>query len=342
MYSLLRNLLFRLPAETAHDLGLTGLDWAGQLLVSPPRPLPVKQLGLTFPNPVGLAAGLDKNGDHIDSLLALGFGFIEIGTTTPKPQPGNPKPRMFRLPEVQGVINRLGFNNKGVEHLVSQVEGSKAWRQGAIIGINIGKNKTTPNERAVDDYLFCLERVYRLASYITINISSPNTENLRDLQHREALLKLLLPLRERQQQLAGQHQRQVPLLVKLAPDLAEPELDEIAEVITQAEMQGVICGNTTISRRGVTKLPHGQETGGLSGAPLKRKADDLLQAMRARLPAKVPIIGVGGITCGQDAADKWSAGADLVQFYTGMIYRGPALIGECVEALRQAVGDSIE
>lgn len=334
MYSLLQKLLFRLPAETAHDLGLAGIDWAGQLLADPPKPLPTEALGLTFPNPVGLAAGLDKNGDHIDALLALGFGFIEIGTITPKPQPGNPKPRMFRLPEAQAVINRLGFNNKGVAHLVRQVERSKARKTGAIVGINIGKNKVTPNEQAVDDYLYCLQRVYPLASYITINISSPNTENLRDLQHRDALLQLLGPLRERQLQLADQHDHHAPLLVKLAPDLDEPQMDQIAEVVQQTEMQGIICGNTTISRRGVSKLTHGKQVGGLSGAPLKPKADALLQAMRQRLPDDFPIIGTGGIIEGQHARDKLDAGANLVQFYTGMIYRGPALITECVDALR--------
>ncbi len=335
MYSLLRHLLFRLPAETAHDLGLTGLDWAGQLFTRPPEALPVNLFGLNFPNPVGLAAGLDKNGDHIDTLLALGFGFIEIGTVTPKPQPGNPRPRMFRLPEAEAVINRMGFNNKGVRHLVRKVERSKAMQDQAVIGINIGKNKTTPNRNAVDDYLFCLEHVYPVASYITINISSPNTANLRELQHRDALLKLLGPLYERQQQLAGMHNRQVPLLVKLAPDLEQIQLDPIAEVIQQTQMQGVICGNTTISREGVDQLKFGQESGGLSGAPLKPKADSLLTAMRARLPDEIPIIGVGGITCGQDAVDKVQAGATLVQFYTGMIYTGPKLINDCVDSLRR-------
>ncbi len=335
MYSLLRHLLLRLPAEAAHDLGLTGLDWAGQLITSPPKPLPVNLLGLNFPNPVGLAAGLDKNGDHIDSLLALGFGFVEIGTITPKPQPGNPKPRLFRLPTAKAVINRMGFNNKGVQHLVRRVERSKAIQNQAIIGINIGKNKTTPNAQAVNDYLFCLDQVYPVASYITINISSPNTANLRELQNHEALLQLLAPLRDRQQQLAVTHQRQVPLLVKLAPDLEQVQLDDIAEVIQQTEMQGVICGNTTVSRRGVSQLPHGRESGGLSGAPLKKKADNLLKSMRARLPDQIPIIGVGGITKGQDAAGKIKAGANLIQFYTGMIYHGPTLINECVNTLRK-------
>lgn len=337
LYSLLQKLLFRLPAETAHDLSLTGLDWTGQMLANPPAPLPVKTLGLNFSNPVGLAAGLDKNGDHIDALLALGFGFIEIGTTTPKPQPGNPRPRLFRLPEARAVINRLGFNNKGVAHLVRRVERSRKRNPDAIIGINIGKNKTTPNERAVDDYLHCLNRVYPLASYITINISSPNTENLRDLQHRDALLALLMPLCERRQQLADMHGDKVPLLVKLAPDLEPDELDSIAAVITETGMHGVICGNTTITRPDVDGLPHADETGGLSGAPLKPLADKLLQGMRQRLPAEVPIIGVGGITLGSDARDKFAAGATLVQFYTGMVYRGPELIAECVNALRDGV-----
>ena len=336
MYALARPFLFCLDAERAHDLALTSIEAAyraglNPLLLQKPAALPVCVFGIDFPNPVGLAAGLDKNGAHINALAGLGFGFIEVGTTTPRAQPGNPKPRMFRLPEHEAVINRLGFNNEGVDALVRNAE--KATFSG-VLGINIGRNKETPNERAVDDYMHCLERVYPRASYITVNISSPNTQGLRDLQEEETLKRFIGTLRERQEQLATQHGRHKPMLLKIAPDLDETELDAISEVSLAARIDGLICTNTTLERSVIASARYGQEAGGLSGKPLLEKATRVLQGMSRRLGGKIPLIGVGGILDGADAARKTAAGASLVQFYTGMIYRGPALIGTCVEALR--------
>ena len=336
MYALARPFLFCLDAERAHDLALTSIEAAyrtglNPLLAAKPMPLPTKVFGIEFPNPVGLAAGLDKNGAHIDALAALGFGFIEVGTTTPQPQPGNPKPRMWRLPEHQAVINRLGFNNAGIDALLRNVERANFT---GVLGINIGKNKDTPNERAVDDYLFCLERVYARASYITVNISSPNTQGLRDLQEEETLKRFIGTLREAQERLAAKHGVRKPMLLKIAPDLGEAELDGIADVLLAAGIDGLICTNTTIDRSGIAGARHADETGGLSGKPLYEKATSVLGGMARRLDSKIPLIGVGGILSGGDAATKIAAGASLVQFYTGMIYRGPALIRECVEALR--------
>jgi dihydroorotate dehydrogenase len=338
VYGLARPFLFCLDAERAHDIGLKGIETAyrsglGGLFASKPAPLPTRAFGIDFPNPVGLAAGLDKNGAHIDALAALGFGFIEIGTTTPRAQIGNPKPRMWRLPEQTAVINRLGFNNEGVDALVRNVERA---RFSGVLGINIGKNKDTPNERAVDDYLFCLERVYARASYITVNISSPNTQGLRDLQEEETLKRFIGTLREAQERLAAQHGARKPMLLKIAPDLSDAELDAIATVLRDARVDGVICTNTTIDRESVSGAPHAQETGGLSGKPLFAKATSVLRGMKQRLGDTMPLIGVGGITSGANAAEKIDAGATLVQFYTGMVYRGPALIGECVESIRGA------
>jgi dihydroorotate dehydrogenase len=293
--------------------------------------LPVKVFGLEFPNPVGLAAGLDKNGAHVDALAALGFGFIEVGTTTARAQPGNPKPRMWRLPEHEAVINRLGFNNGGVDALVRNVE--KA-RFAGVLGINIGKNKDTPNERAVDDYLICLERVYARASYITVNISSPNTQGLRDMQEEETLKRFVATLREAQERLAAKHGARKPMLVKIAPDLGEAELDAIAKVALAQRVDGLICTNTTTDRSVIAGAPYAEETGGLSGKPLFKKANSVLHGIAARVKDKIPLIGVGGIIRGDDAATKIAAGASLVQFYTGMVYRGPGLIGECIEAIR--------
>ncbi|HSS05919.1 MAG TPA: quinone-dependent dihydroorotate dehydrogenase, partial [Rhodanobacteraceae bacterium] len=301
------------------------------LLAARPKPLPLDVFGIRFENPVGLAAGLDKNGAHIDALAALGFGFIEVGTTTPRRQSGNPKPRMFRLPEREAVINRLGFNNGGVDALVRNVERASF---GGVLGINIGKNKDTPNERAIDDYVFCLERVYARASYVTINISSPNTQGLRDLQEEETLTRFIGTLRDAQERLASKHRARKPMLLKIAPDLAEAELDGIADVVLASGIDGVICTNTTIDRTPVAGLKHADESGGLSGKPLFEKSTAVLRGMRERLGGRVPLIGVGGIVAGADAAAKIDAGATLVQFYTGMSYRGPALIGECVEAIR--------
>jgi dihydroorotate dehydrogenase len=338
LYALARPLLFCLDAERAHDLGLVSVEAAyrsglGALLAAKPLPLPVEAFGLRFENPVGLAAGLDKNGAHVDALAALGFGFIEVGTTTPRAQPGNPKPRMFRLPEHAAVINRLGFNNDGVDALVRNVERA---RFGGVLGINIGKNWDTPNERAADDYVYCLERVHARAGYVAVNISSPNTRGLRDLHEEETLKRFIGTLREAQERLGARHGMRKPMLLKIAPDLDAAELDAIAGVLRAARIDGVICTNTTIDRSAVAGDRHAHEAGGLSGKPLFAKSTDVLRGMAQRLGGAVPLIGVGGIASGADAAAKIDAGATLVQFYTGMIYRGPALIGECVEALRKA------
>jgi dihydroorotate dehydrogenase len=336
LYGLARSFLFALDAEKAHGLGLKSIEAAyrtglNPLLASRPAPLPTRVFGIDFPNPVGLAAGMDKDGAHIDALAALGFGFIEIGTTTPRPQAGNPKPRMFRLPEHDAVINRLGFNNGGVDALLANVERA---RFRGVLGINIGRNKDTPNERATDDYVLCLEKVYAAASYVTVNISSPNTQGLRDLQGEESLRRFIHILRERQEQLAARHRVRKPMLLKIAPDLSEAELDGIAQVLLDARIDGVICTNTTIDRAPVKGHPRAGEAGGLSGRPLFPKSTAVLRGMAQRLGGKVPLVGVGGILCGDDAAAKIDAGASLVQFYTGMVYRGPALIGESVEAIR--------
>ena len=337
MYGLARPFLFHLDAEQAHSLGLKSLEVAyrtglNPLLSRKPAPLKTKAFGIEFPNPVGCAAGLDKNGEHIDALMALGFGFVEIGTVTPRPQAGNPKPRMFRLPEHNAVINRLGFNNAGVDALVRNVE--KAKRHG-ILGINIGKNKDTPNENAADDYVHCMERVYALADYITVNISSPNTTGLRDLQQEETLRRFIGELREVQEDLAALHRHRVPMLIKLAPDLSEVELDRTAHVLNLAKVDGVIMGNTTLDRLPVENHKFAHEAGGLSGHPLYGRSTAALRRLRNKLDDNIPLVGVGGILSGADAAGKVAAGAALVQFYTGMIYRGPELIGECVKAIRR-------
>lgn len=338
MYGLARPFLFHLDAETAHGLGLQAMEVAYRAGLNPllsrrPTPLPTKAFGLTFPNPVGLAAGLDKNGAHIDALMSLGFGFVEVGTVTPRPQAGNPKPRMFRLPEHEAVINRLGFNNGGVDALVRNVE--KAQRKGGLLGINIGKNKDTPNDSAENDYLICLERVYPLADYITVNISSPNTAGLRELQEEQALRRLVGTLRDAQEKLGARHGRRVPMLVKIAPDLSDNDVEAAARVLADLQVDGVIATNTTISRTGVEASPVVAEQGGLSGRPLMSQATAVLRMMRTRLPESIPMIGVGGILSGADAATKMAAGATLVQCYTGLVYRGPALVHECVEAMRR-------
>jgi dihydroorotate dehydrogenase len=340
MYHLLRPLLFALEPETAHGATLYALDVAERsdltrFIAKPPAPLPTRAFGIDFPNPVGLAAGLDKNADHIDGLAALGFGFIEVGTTTPRPQEGNQKPRMFRLPAHDALINRLGFNNAGVDALVRNVE--KAKFRG-VLGINIGKNKDTPNDRAVEDYLHCLERVYPLASYITVNISSPNTQGLRDLQEEETLRRFIGTLREAQERLAAKHGARNPMLLKIAPDLTEAELDAIAEVLIAAGVDGVICTNTTIAREAVAGDPLSNETGGLSGRPLFERSTAVLRGMSQRLAGHVELIGVGGILDGSAAAEKIEAGASLVQLYSGLIYRGPALVAEAVDEIRRQRG----
>lgn len=337
-YSLLRNLLFAFDAETAHGLGLTGVDFFNSaglscLLAKPIPPDPVEIMGLRFPNPVGIAAGLDKNGAHIDALAALGFGFIEVGTVTPRAQPGNPKPRLFRIPERQAIVNRLGFNNAGVEKLLSNVAAAQFPKRGGILGINIGKNFDTPIEKAADDYLLCLERVYTAASYVTVNISSPNTQNLRELQKDDALAALLGSLKSAQARLAERHGKYTPLVLKIAPDLEDAQIQAIADLLREHRMDGVIATNTTLSRDGVTGLPNAEESGGLSGAPLGERATAVQKKLAAALAGELPIIGVGGIVSGADAAAKIAAGASLVQFYTGFIYRGPALIAEAAAAI---------
>ncbi len=287
-------------------------------------------MGLEFPNPVGVAAGLDKNGDFFEALGDLGFGFVEIGTITPRPQPGNPKPRVFRLTEASAMINRLGFNSKGVDYLISRV---RKHNFKGILGINIGKNFDTPIENAADDYLHCLEKVYPHADYITINISSPNTEKLRDLQAEDELDALLGKLGQRRTKLSNEHDHHVPMAVKIAPDLQNDAIPVIAEVISRHGMDAVIATNTTIDRKGVQGMKYADEAGGLSGAPLKAKSDQVLAAFRAALPDEVALIGVGGITTGKDAVDKLNLGADLVQIYTGMIYRGPELVTDCLQSI---------
>ena len=338
MYPLVRPFLFAFDAERAHGLALSALELAWRtgttpLLAARPAPMPTSVFGLDFPNPVGLAAGLDKNGEHIDALFGLGFGFVEIGTVTPRPQAGNPKPRLFRLPQHAAIINRMGFNNAGVDALVRNVERSSQ-RTGPL-GINIGKNKDTPNEDALSDYLACMEKVYPLADYITVNISSPNTAGLRELQEEQALRRLVGGLREAQERLASQHGRRVPMLVKVAPDLSDRDIEAAARVLSELEVDGVIATNTTIGREGVEHDRRAAESGGLSGAPLLGQSTLVLRRLRARLPERIPLIGVGGIQSGADAVAKMSAGATLVQCYSGLIFRGPALIGECVDAIRR-------
>lgn len=332
MYALLRPLLFRLDAERAHDFSLSTLRRLADMgLLRETRPRrPRTVMGIDFPNPVGLVAGLDKNGDYIEALGTLGFGFIEVGTVTPRPQPGNPKPRMFRLTQAQAIINRMGFNNQGVDHLVRQVRRS---RYRGVLGINIGKNRDTPLEQANEDYLACLEKVYPHADYVVVNISSPNTPGLRELQRGEALDALLAPLKEAQGRLESRHGNYVPLVVKIAPDMSAEEVELMAERLVANELDGVTATNTTTSRDGVTGLPNAEEQGGLSGAPLRGRADTVLGQLSRALDGQLPIIGVGGITAGSHAAEKESLGAGLVQLYTGFIYRGPALIRESVSAM---------
>lgn len=335
LYSIAKPWLFKLNAERAHDFTLKNLkrlERSGllNLYPRPPKCQPRKVMGLEFPNPVGLAAGLDKNGAYIDALSMLGFGFIEIGTITPRAQPGNPKPRMFRIPEAEGIINRFGFNNLGVDVLLRNVAAAKY--QG-ILGINIGKNFDTPNERAVDDYLHCLRKVYAHASYVTVNISSPNTKNLRALQEKDALAELLRTLKAEQQVLADQHGRYVPIALKIAPDLDAAQIADIASLLMEYRFDGVIATNTTLARDLVQGLPHAEETGGLSGAPVRDRSTAVIKALSEHLQGALPIIGVGGILGADDAAAKIAAGASLVQIYSGLVYRGPVLVSEVCHKL---------
>ncbi|UCV14168.1 quinone-dependent dihydroorotate dehydrogenase [Quatrionicoccus australiensis] len=338
LYPILRKFFFSLDAETAHGIGMSGISFLGAtglsgLLAKPVAADPVEVMGLKFPNRVGLAAGLDKNGDYIDGLAALGFGSIEIGTITPRPQDGNPKPRMFRVPEAQGIINRMGFNNAGVDKLLANVRAAEFPKKGGILGINIGKNATTPIDQAANDYLICLEKVYNDASYITVNISSPNTKNLRELQKDDALDDLLAQLKAKQEQLVQNYGKYVPMALKIAPDLDDVQITAIADALRRHRMDGVIATNTTLSREGVENLPNGNETGGLSGAPVFKKSTEVLRKLSVALAGELPIIGVGGILSGQDAVAKIEAGASLVQVYSGFIYRGPELVSETAAAL---------
>ncbi len=331
----MKPLIFQLDAETTHDLTLKSLKYAektGLLKLYPAAPVcqPRQVMGITFPNAVGLAAGLDKNGAVIDGMAALGFGFIEIGTVTPRPQPGNPKPRLFRVKEAQGIINRFGFNNLGVDNLIENV---KAANYKGVLGINIGKNFDTPNERAVDDYLICMRKVYAYASYITVNISSPNTKNLRALQEKEALSDLLATLKQEQLKLAQTHGRYVPVALKIAPDLELEQVNEIADLLMVHKIDAVIATNTTLSREMVQGMQNANETGGLSGAPVREKSTLVIQQLSQRLQGALPIIGVGGILSGADAVEKIAAGASLVQVYSGLIYKGPKLVHDICKSL---------
>ncbi|WP_151796337.1 quinone-dependent dihydroorotate dehydrogenase [Acinetobacter soli] len=332
LYSLARPLLFSMAPERAHDLTLSLLKSAHKMgfIRQKIDAKPVTCMGIEFPNPVGLAAGLDKNGAYIDALAALGFGFIEIGTITPRPQAGNPQPRLFRIPEAKAIINRMGFNNDGVDQLVENVKASKFK---GILGINIGKNADTPVENAVDDYLICLEKVYNYASYITVNISSPNTKNLRSLQSGDALTELLDTLKQRQLELAEHYHHYVPLVLKVAPDLSREDIEFIAAQLITFKIDGLIVTNTTLSRDGVENLAFGNEAGGLSGAPVFEKSTACLRQFAEVLNGQIPLIGVGGITQGEHAVAKKEAGATLVQIYSGLIYTGPELVKQCVSAL---------
>ena len=339
-YALTRPFLFGLDPEQAHDLTLAGLARIQRtpLICSVAQPRvkdPVRIAGLTFPNRVGLAAGLDKNGRCIDGLGAMGFGSIEVGTVTPKAQPGNPKPRMFRLPEAEALINRLGFNNDGLAAFVANVTRARFRRDGGILGLNIGKNASTPIERAADDYLLCLESVYPHADYVTVNISSPNTANLRSLQGDAALDALLRALQAKKAALAQRHGRDVPLFVKIAPDLDEAQVASIAATLKANGIDGVIATNTTLDRTAVKHMRHGAEGGGLSGAPVFDRSNRVIAQLRAALGAAYPIIGVGGVLSGADACAKAKAGADLIQIYTGLIYKGPALVREAAQMLSE-------
>ena len=333
LYTFARPLLFALDAETAHELTIAGLAKLGGLMpacgTGPAEKIEV--MGLTFPNRVGLAAGLDKNGEAIDGLAALGFGHIEIGTITPRPQPGNPKPRMFRLPEHRAIINRMGFNNHGVDALLANVART---RFKGILGINIGKNFDTPIDKAADDYLICLDKVYAHASYVTANISSPNTKNLRQLQGESELDALLGALKAAQARLADKHGRYVPITLKIAPDLDEAQIINIADALKRHHIDGVIATNTTLDRTSVAGHPLANEAGGLSGAPVFEKSTAVVKALAQALAGELPIIGAGGILSGREAKAKLEAGAELVQIYSGMIYRGPDLVKECIKATR--------
>lgn len=337
-YPLARPALFAMDAETAHEVTLSGLQRAYECgatrkLMHAQPTAPSTLMGMQLANPIGLAAGLDKNGAYIDALGNLGFGFIEVGTVTPRAQPGNPKPRMFRLPRANALINRLGFNNQGLDAFLANVQRSQWRKQGGILGLNIGKNADTPIERAADDYLIGLEGVYPHADYVTVNISSPNTKNLRALQSGDELSALLAQLADKRRALEDQHQRRVPMAVKIAPDLTQEQIDAIADTLPRHGIDGVIATNTTLSRDAVAGQAHADEAGGLSGAPVHELSLKVIRRLKEQLGDSLAIIGVGGVLSGQQAREKMAAGADAVQLYTGLIYRGPALVAECVRAV---------
>ena len=338
-YSYLQSLLFKFDPETSHSMAMTGLDLSERLginsLLCDSVDSPVDVMGLQFPNAVGLAAGLDKDGAHIDALASLGFGSIEIGTITPRPQPGNAKPRLFRIPESQAIINRMGFNNKGVDNLLRNVDNSCF---DGILGINIGKNFDTPVEKATTDYLYCLRKVYTRASYVTVNVSSPNTPGLRNLQFGDSLNSLLDGLKTEQKKLAQFHGRYVPIAVKIAPDMELAEVDLVAEAMLKYQIDGVIATNTTLGRVGVEHSAVAQEIGGLSGAPVRELSTAVIKRLSEVFQGQIPIIGVGGITDGKSALEKIEAGAALVQIYSGFIYRGPALISEAAQLIADKMG----
>ena len=334
LYSLLRRALFLLDAEQSHNISLKSLECFKHTPLTNclNKPLvndPVELMGLQFKNRVGLAAGLDKNGDYIESLAQMGFGFLEIGTITPKPQPGNPKPRLFRLADEEAIINRMGFNNKGIDYLLERVEHVKRDR---VLGINIGKNKITPNAEAIDDYLYCLTQAYQAADYITVNISSPNTPGLRELQNQEELENLISQLKQQQKILNDQHKKYTPLILKVAPDMESLQIEQMCEILLGHQIDGLIVSNTTIDRNTIADHPYAEEAGGLSGKPLLQKANSTLEKFAKNLRNEMVIIGVGGITQAQHAGEKMKLGADLVQIYSGLIYHGPKLVHQCAQA----------
>ncbi|MEP6607676.1 MAG: quinone-dependent dihydroorotate dehydrogenase [Burkholderiaceae bacterium] len=341
LYPIARSLFFSLDPETAHQLTLAALQRAHalgltRLIAKHSAALPVTVMGLNFRNPVGLAAGLDKSAQHIDALGSLGFGFVEVGTVTPRPQPGNPKPRMFRLPDSRALINRMGFNNPGVDQFIANVHRQRAFRdQGGIIGINIGKNADTPIEKALEDYRMCLRGVYGDADYVAVNVSSPNTKELRSLQSAPQLSAVLTGLTEERKRLEDRHEKRVPLAVKIAPDLLNESISEIGDALVEQGIDAVIATNTTIERNLPREPKHATECGGLSGGPLRDRATEVVHVLSRHLKGALPIIAVGGIISGEDAAEKIRAGASLVQLYTGLIYSGPELVADCVDAIRR-------
>ena len=328
LYALARPLLFALDPEAAHNAALKLAGLASTFAARPPA-CPVRAMGLDFPNPVGLAAGMDKHAEHVDALAALGFGFLELGGVTPRPQPGNPKPRLFRIPAAQAIINRYGLNSVGIEEFVANLS---RFSRKCVIGVNIGKNKDTPNEKAGDDYALCLEKLYPLVDYVTLNVSSPNTVGLRDLQGLEFLSGLIRQIKSKQKQLQDSHGRNVAIALKIAPDLDHAAIRDIAEAAKRERIDGIVATNTTVDHRGVAGYPHAEEQGGLSGAPLRERSTDVLRILSKELKNEIPLIGVGGIMSGADAVEKLDAGASLVQIYSGLIYRGPGLVNECVSA----------